>query len=667
MKFIIILLLFPIISIAQDVNKIRVDSLLKAISLQKNDRLKVDLYRDICKEYELKDLNKLIHYNNKIYELSNKINYTRGKGFYFYHLSSIHKAQGKDIVYSSKKAVEIFSKIKDTNNLIVAKYTLAHVLTDQKNYFEAKKVIGESLELLKTNTDYKQTARFYALLGIINYFEGTLHSSLKNYKKSLYFHHKNNSSLEDKSQLYLYMAFTLTDLERNQESLYYLNLTQKNQIDINIEKATVLNKLKRHDEALELLLDNKSSNIYKTKDLEYYNQYVLAETYYNLKKYNVAIKYLKEIYKVQGNLELTIRYYNLLSKCYLKLNELENAKLYISKALIMVDSSQLPNSKMDVFLTTSKIDEKTNNYFEAFIYYKKHALLKEENYEKNKEDRISELQIDFDVAEKNNSIKNLKILQLEKDNKISNQRNFIILICIVLFVLFLSFFIFIKINKLLKQKNAIIESNNLQLVASIKEKEILLKEIHHRVKNNLQLVMSLLYIQSKEKGINMDDFIEISQSRIISMALIHENLYQTNDLCKVDFSEYINNLIESIGANYNNFRNEIQLEANVEQVYLDIQKAIPLGLIINELISNAYKHGFINSNKGKIIIQLKQLDCNFELIVKDDGIGISNKQSSNKTLGLELVKQLTAQINGVLEVNNNSGTEYKILFKATSI
>jgi two-component sensor histidine kinase len=232
----------------------------------------------------------------------------------------------------------------------------------------------------------------------------------------------------------------------------------------------------------------------------------------------------------------------------------------------------------------------------------------------------------------------------------------------------------LKLYRTIKKKNSLISINNTelenakaQLEKSVEVKETLLREIHRRVKNNLQLVMSLLYIQSKEKDKNMNDFLEISQSRIIAMTLIHGNLYQAEDLSKVNFKEYASSLTQAIIASYNNLQKDIALIIEIDSIYLDIQTSIPLGLIINELISNAYKHAFVNDNKGIITLQLVQNENDFELVVKDNGVGMAEKKSTKKSLGLELVQQLVSQIQGSLRVQDISGLLYLIQFQNKSI
>jgi two-component system, sensor histidine kinase PdtaS len=250
--------------------------------------------------------------------------------------------------------------------------------------------------------------------------------------------------------------------------------------------------------------------------------------------------------------------------------------------------------------------------------------------------------------------------------EISNKNNYLFFISILLFLAILSVLFYVKNLKTIKNKNLIIENEKLIVQKSLVEKETLLREIHHRVKNNLQLVMSLLYVQSKEKGTKMDDFIEISQSRILSMSLIHENLYNTGDLSKVDFKNYLHKLTHSIIGSNNNSAQNIQIQIDMEDLYFDIQTAIPLGLIINELISNAYKHAFVNRSEGIINVAMKQNDNGFEAVIKDNGVGMTEKEISKKTLGQELVKQLVAQVNGVLEIQNNLGMQYIIHFKNIS-
>ena len=209
-----------------------------------------------------------------------------------------------------------------------------------------------------------------------------------------------------------------------------------------------------------------------------------------------------------------------------------------------------------------------------------------------------------------------------------------------------------------------------QIKASLQEKEVLLKEIHHRVKNNLQVIYSLLRLQSahiKDKH-DLEIFKE-SQNRVMSMAFVHEKLYQSEDLAMIDFAEYTRKLATSLFHSYAAYPEIIALEINVEDVFLGIDNAIPCGLIINELVSNCLKHAFPRGKKGKIRVELrsdKDLHAGdkFILTVSDDGIGFPKDLDFRNadTLGLQLVTTLVKQLKGTIELDRDGGTEFKITF-----
>ncbi len=198
--------------------------------------------------------------------------------------------------------------------------------------------------------------------------------------------------------------------------------------------------------------------------------------------------------------------------------------------------------------------------------------------------------------------------------------------------------------------------------ASLAEKEVLLKEIHHRVKNNLQIISSLLDLQSRGLEESYKSIFEDSQHRINSMALIHEELYNSSDLARVDFATYARSLANNLLSTYG--PSSVALDVEVDALPLNLDRAIPMGLIINELVSNALKYAFPENRSGRIGISLKTLSADaFVLTVSDDGVGIKGEidQSDPNTLGLKLVYTLAAQIKARVELDRKDGTAFSII------
>jgi two-component sensor histidine kinase len=207
-----------------------------------------------------------------------------------------------------------------------------------------------------------------------------------------------------------------------------------------------------------------------------------------------------------------------------------------------------------------------------------------------------------------------------------------------------------------------------KIEASLKEKEILLREIHHRVKNNMQIISSLLGLASGNiKDKKYVDMFRESQDRINSMSLIHEKLYRSKDLAKIELNEYIRDLANSIYQSRGVKPGTIVLNINIENVQLGIDRSIPFGLIINELITNSLKYAFPGDRKGEIKVSLHLIDENtFELIVSDNGIGIPYDVDFRKTesLGLRLVTMLVEnQLKGKIDLDRSKGTEFNIKFQ----
>jgi PAS domain S-box-containing protein len=206
--------------------------------------------------------------------------------------------------------------------------------------------------------------------------------------------------------------------------------------------------------------------------------------------------------------------------------------------------------------------------------------------------------------------------------------------------------------------------------ASLEEKEVLLKEIHHRVKNNLQIVSSLLQLQASYiKDTDALQIFEESRDRIKSMALIHEQLYQSNDLAQIDFPEYLRSLLNMVLSAHRSNRTRVETKLHVDPVSLDLDTAIPVGLITNELVTNSLKYAFAGRSVGEIGVRLtKSAEGDFLLMVSDNGVGLPEKFNFEKatSLGLRLVRILTKQMRARLEISKGMGTQFRVYFKSQS-
>lgn len=292
-----------------------------------------------------------------------------------------------------------------------------------------------------------------------------------------------------------------------------------------------------------------------------------------------------------------------------------------------------------------------HNYQEAYAAFEQYDKLEKEIFTTEADQRISLLQTQFEVAQKENTI------QLQ-DTKIKQQntRQVFLVIIIALFMMFLGMgYIAIKGNR---KKNKRLQKQN-------KEKEFLLKEVHHRVKNNLEIISSLLSLQSSQlKNSSLTASLQEVQNRVYSMSMIHKRLYQDKNLAAIDMEDYFIDLgthvLESFGA-----EKKVQIIYGIKKIELDMDMAVPIGLIVNELLTNSFKYAFPNNRKGTIELLMDRENGELiTLVVSDDGVGQKQEEyAENKGFGKQMIDLLVQQLDGQLIYEYTKGTKATLKFK----
>ncbi|MBC7884349.1 MAG: sensor histidine kinase [Saprospiraceae bacterium] len=352
-------------------------------------------------------------------------------------------------------------------------------------------------------------------------------------------------------------------------------------------------------------------------------------------------------------------YYSAMARFHFSKNENDQALDYLRKTEI-VRNRVAPFKNWKTYALFAKIYRNMNDNRKAELFSEKaEALARLQNVTRI----LTELEEDFATGEKNVKINELilqnKIIQMEVNGS-RKQKMFLIgglaLAAIILALLSLILFQRSKNNKLLKEKNLMISKN-------LEEKEMLIKEIHHRVKNNLQLISSLLSLQSRSVTDNVaSSALAEGQNRVLAMALIHQNLYKDNISSGMEVKDYVTQLTEKLLNTYQTDRDKIKLELDIDHIALDVSTLVPIGLIINELITNAIKYAFKEGQDGKLKVSFKQIDDHLMLSVTDNGDGIKAEDKS-KGFGMRLIEVLSKKLEADLNIFNNEGTTVQLEIK----
>jgi two-component system, sensor histidine kinase PdtaS len=305
----------------------------------------------------------------------------------------------------------------------------------------------------------------------------------------------------------------------------------------------------------------------------------------------------------------------------------------------------------------SEIYEAKKDFPNAFAWHKKYQALDDSLYTLAVRENMQELEVRYETGKMEAEITQQ---QLKLEAASLARRNLAITVgALALAVLGTLGFLYFK-----SKTNKALAAKNDTITKALSERELLLREIHHRVKNNLQVISSLLHLQSKYvKDEKAMEAMREGRNRVKSMALIHQDLYQHEHLNSVEVAPYLQKLTEGLFQSYNIDPGRIHLRSDVDAPRLDVDTLIPMGLIINELVSNALKHAFPNERQGEVVVSLKSLEQSLLLEVKDNGIGFNSGQQAQteKSFGFELVKTFAAKLKASIQMENLDGTLVRLV------
>jgi two-component sensor histidine kinase len=390
------------------------------------------------------------------------------------------------------------------------------------------------------------------------------------------------------------------------------------------------------------------------------------------KKYAEALPLIKKDIRwslITKNYESAANAYTGLAEAYCSLGQPDLARKIIDSAFVLYTGLH-SSSELNAHRVNAEIYQAAKNYKMAAEECALYARKMDSASQAEKQTQLVNDQVAFEMDEKDSELKEQK-LKIEEnqralDNNKSNQTILLLAIfatAIISIILFVAYRNSTRKQRELEKKNEEISTKNTVIEQSLSEKEALIKEVHHRVKNNLQIISSLLRLQSSKQG---DDHVQImfdeSVKRIQSMALVHELLYKNKNLVSIPIHTYIENLVEGLSVSYG-LSNQITITVHCDAAQLDIDTTIPLGLIINELVTNSIKHAF-EGRDGSIGVSFTQKEGKCHLLVQDNGKGLPADFARLKenSLGMELVEALSEQIGAKYRWFSENGSRFEFEF-----
>jgi two-component sensor histidine kinase len=524
--------------------------------------------------------------------------------------------------------------------------TIAYIEGVQFNTKNALYYALKSVATMESTKDYTFADIFYMRLGMVYLSMGHIEDALKTAEKSIkYGQNTYNSGSWYKSFITATAALSMKG--KNKEAVEYMN--------------TVTSKYPPPNK-----FDNMLMN------------FGYANCYWRIKNYGTAEKYFVKAGEAADGLDSPQTYrdvcniYSSIALFYANRKSLQKTKFYINKIEAISKKYSKNYNSEALQMSLYKLDSLNGDFKSALEHHKLYKKVSDSllDYAKNKQ--IEELKIQYETENKEQKIKLLdKETDLQetalKKSKLINTLSIWSLVLLVLFIalLYNRYRLKQRTNAELELKEKEINQKNINLRHLLDEKEWLLKEIHHRVKNNLQTVISLLNSQSAYLENDMAlSAIKNSQHRIHSMSLIHQKLYNSENISTINMPNYIKELVEYLRESFS-LGQRIRFELKIDPLELDVAQAVPLGLILNESITNSIKYAFPDNKTGMIYITLEATTENHYLLtIADNGVGFDLNLSNKKinSFGLSLIKGLSDDLEAAFSMENNNGTILKIEF-----
>jgi two-component sensor histidine kinase len=620
------------------------------------------------------------------YSEANKMTEQAGKGYE--ELSFMYDNDPKNFDVK----IKLKEKALGAYKALGLKVKQADVLKDMGELYMFAENPDKSAALLKQSLSVYQSVKFQALQGLYNLlvqvevqkanYEEALRYGILAEKTALRLH---DNSLQI-SSIYSNIGMVYYYLRQNADAMKYwekaLFIARKNNdagyvrtVANNI--STMLIRQRKFKEAIAMIKEYKARYPIADQEFERTEDYILFSTYTILKDFKNAGIYYKKLVSYYGeNAEKNNKQLSLLRGFAFYHYQTKNYDVFYKNVKLFDSLAKKAGNDMlrsENHLIWFKADSIQGKYPEAIKHYQMYKKLSDSVFNGEKSKQINSLKIEFDTEQKDKNIELLTQKAKLQEVQITNDMvmKYVFTGSILVLILFAALLynrsrMKNKANKALELKRKQIDAQNEQLKKLLAEKEWLLKEIHHRVKNNLQIVISLLNTQSAYLD-NEDALMAIqnSQHRMHAMSLIHQKLYQSDNLSTIDMSWYSYELINYIKECYSSEKN-IRFTLDVDKIFLDVAQAVPMGLIINEAINNTVKYAFPGDKAGEVKVSFKNLEQNqCDLIISDDGVGLPKGFDIDETesLGMNLMRGLTDQLDGNFSLENKDGLKIIITFR----